>query len=218
MHPSMRCPPFVSDLILATLGPAKKILSFRKRQMIFAVGDRSDFMFFIQHGSVKLTVGSREGKEAVTAVLDGKQFFGEEVLFANRFPRSSNAIAVTDLQVAPIERNAILRVLSHNREVCEAFISSLVGLIAHLNAELADCLLYNSEQRLIRAMLSISKASKPDAFQRVPQLSQQDLASMIGTSRQRVNMLMQRFKRLGFVDYAHGLRVHGSIRGLVRED
>jgi len=91
-----------------------------------------------------------------------------------------------------------------------------VGLIAHLNAELADCLLYNSEQRLIRALLSISKASKPDAFQRVPQLSQQDLASMIGTSRQRVNMLMQRFKRLGFVDYAHGLRVHGSIRGVVR--
>jgi len=89
--------------------------------MIFAVGDQSDFIFFIEHGSVKLTVGSREGKEAVTAVLDGKQFFGEEVLFANRFPRSSNAIAVTDLQVAPIERNAILRVLSHNREVCEAF-------------------------------------------------------------------------------------------------
>jgi CRP-like cAMP-binding protein len=217
MHPSTRAP-FVSDLILATLGRTKKILSFRKGQMIFAAGDRSDFIFLIQHGSVKLTVGSREGKEAVTAVLEAKQFFGEEILFANRFPRSSNAIAVTDLQVTPIERNALLRVLSHNRELCEAFISSLVGLIAHLNGELADSLLYNSEQRLIRALLSISKASKPDAFQRVTHLSQQDLASMIGTSRQRVNALMQRFKKLGLVDYSHGLRVHGSMRWLVREE
>jgi len=186
--------------------------------MIFAAGDRSDFIFFIEDGSVKLTVGSRAGKEAVTAVLHEKQFFGEEVLFANRVPRSSNAIAITDLQVVPIERNAMLRVLSRNPEMCEAFISSLVGLIAHLNGELADGLLYSSEQRLIRTLLSVSTPSKPGTFPRVLQLSQQDLASMIGTSRQRVNVLMQRFKKLGLVDCSHGLRVHGSIRKLVRED
>ncbi len=217
MHVSM-APPCVSDLVISTLGPTKRTLYFRKRQVVFAVGDRSDFMFVIEHGSVKLTVGSRGGKEAVIAVLDEKQFFGEDVLFANPFSRSSNAIALTDLQVAPIERNAMLRVLCRHREVCEAFISSLVGSLAHLNGELADSLLYNSEQRLIRALLSISKASEPDGFQRVPQLSQQDLANMIGTSRQRVNTLLQRLKKLGFIDYCDGLRVHGSIRGLVRGD
>ena len=211
-------PPFVSELILATLGPPKKTLCFRKRQMIFAVGDRSDFMFFIEHGSVKLTVGSREGKEAVIAVLHEKQFFGEEVLFAKPFSRSSNAIALTDLQVVPIERNDMLRVLCRHREVCEAFISSLVGSLAHLNGELAASLICNSEERLIRALLSISKAPKADRFQRVPQLSQQDLASMIGTSRQRVNALVQRLKKLGVVDCSHGLRVHGSIHNVMREN
>ncbi len=217
MYPSMG-PPFVSDLILSALGTTKKTLHFRKRQMIFAVGDRSDFMFFVEHGSVKLTVCSREGKEAVTAVLQEKQFFGEEVLLANRFPRSSNAITVTDVQVAPIARHAILRVLLNNREVREAFVSSLVGLIAHLNGEVADSLLCNSEQRLVRALLSISKASNPDAFHGVPQLNQQDLASMIGTSRQRVNALMQGFKKLGLIDCSHGLRVHGSIHRLLPGD
>lgn len=186
--------------------------------MIFAVGDRSDFMFFIEHGSVKLTVGSREGKEALIAVLHEKQFFGEEVLFTKPFSRSSNAIALNDLQVAPIERNAMLRVLCRDRELCEAFISSLVGSLARLNGELAASLIYNHEQLLIRALLSISRASKADGFKRVSQFSQQDLASMIGTSRQRVNALLQRFKKLGLVDYSHGLRVHGSIHSLVREN
>ena len=217
MHPPIG-PPFVSDLILAALGAPKKTLSFHKKQMIFAAGDRSDFIYFIEHGSVKLTVGSRAGKEAVTAVLHGKQFFGEEVLFVSCVPRSSNAIAITDLQVVPIKPNALLRVLSRNPEICEAFISSLVGLITHVNGELADALLYSGEQRLIRALLSVPKSSKPGVFPRVLQLSQQDLASMIGTTRQRVNVLIQRFKKLGVVDCSHGLRVHGSIRKLVEED
>lgn len=111
----------------------------------------------------------------------------------------------------------MLRLLFRNPEICAAFVSSLVGSIAHLNGELADALLYGSQQRLISALLSVSNASEPGTFPRVLQLSQQDLASMIGISRQRVNMLMQRFKKLGVVDCFHGLRVHRSIRGLSRE-
>ena len=216
MRPPLR--PFVSDLVLASLGPGRIMLRFRKRERIFAVGDRSDLMFFIDNGAVKLTVGSPEGKEAVTAILDAKQFFGEEALVGRRFPRSTNAVALTDVQVTPIERGAMLRMLFTNKELFSSFISTLVGLITHLNEELADSLLYNSEQRLVRALLSIAQLREGEEFQRLPAISQQDLASMIGTSRQRVNALMQRFKKLGLVDYSRGLRIHGSIRGFAQSE
>lgn len=215
MHPSLRHP-FVSDLVLAGLGPARRMLRFRKRQMIFAAGDRSESIFFIDNGAVKLTVGSTQGKEAVTAVLDGKQFFGEEALVDRRFPRSTNAIALTDVQLTPIERDDMLRLLFTNKELFSSFLSTLVGVITHLNEELADSLLYNSEQRLVRALLSVARLNEGEEFRRLPPISQQDLASMIGTSRQRVNALMQRFKKLGLVDYSRGLRIHGSMRGFTK--
>ena len=217
MRPSLRYP-FVSDLVLASLGPARRMIRFRKRQRIFAVGDYSDSMFFIDKGAVKLTVGSAEGKEAVTAILDGKQFFGEEALVGRRFPRSTNAVALTDVQITPIQRVDMLRMLFTNKELFSSFLSTLVGLITHLNEELADSLLYNSEQRLVRALLSIAQLKEGEEFQRLPPISQQDLASMIGTSRQRVNALMQRFKKLGLVDYSRGLRIHGSIRGFTKSE
>jgi CRP/FNR family transcriptional regulator, cyclic AMP receptor protein len=203
MYPSLRHP-FVSDLVFASLGPARRMLRFRKRQMIFAVGDHSDSMFFIDKGAVKLTVCSPEGKEAVTAILDGKQFFGEEALAGRHFPRSTNAVALTGVQLTHIERDDMLRLLFTNKELLSSFLSTLVELIKHLNEELADSLLYNSEQRLVRALLSVAELDEGDDVQRLPPISQQDLASMIGTSRQRVNVLMQRFKKLGLVDYSHG--------------
>jgi len=211
MRPSPRCP-FVSDFVLASLGPARRMLRFRTAQRIFAVGDHSDSMFFINNGAVKLTVGSPEGKEAVTAILYGKQFFGEEALVGRRFPRSTNAVALTNVQVTPIERGDLLRLLFTNKELFCSFVSTLVGLITHLNEELAGSLLYNSEQRLVRALLSIAQLKEGKEFQLLPPISQQDLASMIGTSRQHVNALMQRFKKLGLADYSRGLRSHGPIR------
>jgi CRP/FNR family transcriptional regulator, cyclic AMP receptor protein len=166
---------------------------------------------------VKLTVCSPEGKEAVTAILDGKQFFGEEALAGRHFPRSTNAVALTGVQLTHIERDDMLRLLFTNKELLSSFLSTLVELIKHLNEELADSLLYNSEQRLVRALLSVAELDEGDDVQRLPPISQQDLASMIGTSRQRVNVLMQRFKKLGLVDYSHGLRIQASIRGFKKK-
>lgn len=216
MHPSLRHA-FNSDLLLASLGSDRRVLRFRKRQMIFAVGDDSESMFFIDHGAVKLTVGSTEGKEAVVAILQGKQFFGEEALAGRGFPRSTNAIALTDVQLTPMDRDGMLRLLFSKKELFSSFLSTLVASITHLYQELADSLLYSSEQRLVRVLLSIAQLNESDRVQRLPPISQQDFASIIGTSRQRVNALMRRFKKLGLVDYSPGLRIHDSIRGFQKE-
>ena len=215
LSPTCQAPSYVLLNCLAKVG---KTTPFLKRQVIFSIGDRSDALFLIQAGSVKLTVASREGTEAVTSVLERGQFFGDEALDPQWLPRSTNAIALSNVRVARIERETILHGLLTNPDVCAAIISHLVRQVATLRQEMADTLLYNSEQRLARALLSLLQLGEPDDPQAVPNLSQQDLADMIGATRQRVNALMQRFRELGFVDYSRGLRVHSSIRNVAGID
>jgi CRP/FNR family transcriptional regulator, cyclic AMP receptor protein len=202
------------DPLLSLLANTGKTALFGKRQVIFSVGDRSDALFLIQSGIVKLTVASDEGTEAVTSVLEREHFFGDEALDPERLSRSTNAIALTGVQVVRIHRDTIFRVLRSNPEICAAFMSYLVRQVAHLRQELANTLLYNSEQRLARALLSLVQFGKANDPQAVSNLSQQDLANMIGSTRQRVNALMQRFREMGFVDYSRGLRIHSSIRNV----
>jgi CRP-like cAMP-binding protein len=208
-------PNFVLLNCLAEIG---KTTPFLKRQVIFSIGDRSDSLFLIQAGSVKLTVASREGTEAVTSVLERGHFFGEEALDPRWLPRSTNAIALSNVRVARIEREIILRGLLTNPDACAAIISHLVRQVATLRQELANTRFYNSEQRLARALFSLLQLGEPDDPQAVPDLSQQELADMIGATRQRVNALMQRFRELGFVDYSRGLRVRRSIRNVAGVD
>ena len=205
-------PSFNLYSLLGKVSHARKTVLFRKRQIIFSVGDRSDSIYFIESGSAKLTVTSAKGREAVIAVLERGRFFGENALDADRLPRSTNAIALTELRAARIEREAMLRLLRAEQDVCHSFISCLIRNAEELKGELANNLLYASEQRLARALCSLSQLSEHDPYQRVPQLSQQELANMIGITRQRVNVLLKRFKNLGFIDYANGLKVYRSIR------
>lgn len=202
------------DPLLSLLAKTGKTSLFLRGQVIFSVGDRSDALFLIQSGIVKLTVGSRKGTEAVTSVLQREHFFGDEALDPERLSRSTDAIALTSVRVVIIHRDTIYRVLRSNPEICAAFMSYLVRQVAHLQQELADTLLYNSEQRLARALLSLVQFGKANEPQAVPNLSQQVLANMIGSTRQRVNALMQRFREMGFVDYSRGLRIHSSIRNV----
>jgi CRP/FNR family cyclic AMP-dependent transcriptional regulator len=202
------------DPLLNSLCAARKTLLFRKRQTIFSVGDRSDSIFFIERGTAKLTVTSVEGREAVVTVLDAGHFFGEGALHADRLPRANNAIALTDLRAWRIERETMLRLLRNDRDISLAFTSYLIQLVEQLRGGLSDSLLYASEQRLALALLSAAPLGNNDDWQRVPNLSQQDLANMIGTTRQRVNALMRGFWKLGFIDYSRGLRVHSSIRSV----
>jgi CRP/FNR family cyclic AMP-dependent transcriptional regulator len=185
-----------------------KTLSYRKRQMIYAAGDRSDSFFLIKQGGVKLTIVSQQGKEAVTAILDHGEFFGSESLDPAPFPRATSAVALSALQVVKVQRDAALELMYSDREFCATLTGNLVRQIAYLHHEMSDSLLYDTEQRLARTLVQV--ATNND--QCIPNLSQQELANMIGSTRQRVNVLMQRFRKLGFIYYSHGLRVHNSMR------
>jgi CRP/FNR family transcriptional regulator, cyclic AMP receptor protein len=203
--------------LLQYLGHAGTSVKFRRRQVIFAVGDRSDSLFLIERGSVKLTVNSEEGREAVIAVLGQGSFFGESALATKRFDRSVNAIALTDVRTARIARDSVLHLL-HAGGACEDLVSCLVELISQRSDDLANTLLYSSERRLARALLAMSRLSQQEDDHRIPRVSQQDLANMVGITRQRVNVLIKRFHKLGFIDHSTDLKVYRSITTAAGKD
>jgi CRP/FNR family transcriptional regulator, cyclic AMP receptor protein len=211
LRPSAR-ESFGINTLLSSLGQARRKVFFRKKQIIFSVGSLSDSILFIESGRVKLTITSAQGHEAVLNVLDRRHFFGEEALYFAPMSRTTNAFALTDVRATRIERGPMLDLLHRNGDVSGHVTSMLIRLIAHLTEELADNLLYASEQRLARALVSLREPCRDEEYGSVPNLSQQELGNMIGLTRQRVNTLMRRFRKLGFVDYNAGLRVHKSIR------
>jgi CRP-like cAMP-binding protein len=189
------------DLVLNSLGNARKVDYFRKKQIIFSRGDRSESVFYIQKGGVKLVVTSRQGKEAVIEVLNGGSFFGENALAPNRHRRPNQmAIALTDVRAVRIDPDTMLHMLHKNVDVCDAFISSLIELRVRVQENFANNLLYSSEERLALALSSIAQ-SHQDA-EASPKLTPQELANMIGITRQRVNVLLKRFRESG----GHSLR------------
>src|SRR5581483_10883018 len=140
--------------------------------------------------------------EAVIAVVDGGGFFGEGSLDPRRLPRPNDAIALTEVHVAKIERGAMLQLLHTDKQMNDFFLLFLVRQIARMKEEHADSILYSSEKRLALVLASIAKLGTDGQSQMAPRLSQQDLANMLGLSRQRVNILMKRFLKLGFIHYA----------------
>ena len=217
MQPSTPARPSIWPL-LSSLGSDIKIAYFCKNQTIFSRGDRSDSIFYIQEGSVKLTLTSRHGKEAVIAVLAAGSFFGDTAFAADCPPRANHAVALMDVRAARIDPDAMLRLIHRDEYVCDAVISSLTSLKTTISGNLGDNLLYSSEERLARALLWIAKLYEHPERQPYPKLRQQDLANMIGITRQRVNFFLKRFQKSGFVDYGAGLRIHSSIMKVVGED
>jgi CRP-like cAMP-binding protein len=208
---------FDVELFLARAGRSRKPVVFHKGQVIFSMGDRSDAIYFIKSGSVKLTVTSAEGREAVLGIRRSGDFVGEEVIDPNGLPRGTDATALAEVHASRIGRNSILGLLNFDQDLWNWFSTSLVRLLAKINEQLADSLLYASEQRLARVLVLLVCA--PGVANRkdnklLADLSQQDLANMIGVTRQRVNFLMKKFSKLGFIDYSGGLRIHESIRGI----
>jgi CRP/FNR family transcriptional regulator, cyclic AMP receptor protein len=154
----------------------------------------------------------------VVAVLNGGSFVGEAVLETDQTPSVYRATALTDTTVRVTDRKAMQKLLHANSEFCDAFILFLLNSVATAREELSDKLLYSSEKRLALALVSVARLSGAVQSQRLPRISQQELASMVGLTRQRVNFLMTRFKRLGYIDYVDGIRVNSSIRGLTTRD
>ena len=204
---------------LATIGEGRKVVFVRKKQPIFAQGDPSDAVFYIQNGKVKLTVVSNDGKEATIGILSEGDFFGEGCLAAQS-RRMGSATALTDAAVLRIEKSAMMRVLHREHTLSDMFVAYLLARNIRFEEDLVDQLFNSSEKRLARILLLLAhfgKEGTPETV--VPKIGQETLAEMVGTTRSRVSFFMNRFRKLGFIDYnSKGLQVHSSLLNVVLHD
>jgi CRP-like cAMP-binding protein len=209
---------FQPDVFLARNGLGRKIMAFEKRQTLFSQGDDADAIFYIQKGRVKLTVISKRGKEATIALLGAGEFVGEECIAAIQPQRMATAAALTACTALRIDRKEMVRVL-HEKAFSEVFVSYLLTRNIRFQEDLIDQLFNSSEKRLARALLLLAQFGKEGVPETViPKISQETLAEMIGTTRSRVSFFMNRFRKLGFIEYNGKLRVHSSLLNVVLHD
>ncbi len=204
---------------LASIGEGRKILSFRKKQNIFSQGDPANAVFYLQKGKIKLTVVSKTGKEATIGILNDGMFFGEGSI-AGQALRMSSATAATDCTVLRIDKEPMMQALHREHTFSDLFVAYLLARNIRYEEDLVDQLFNSSEKRLARILLLLARFGKEGSPETVvPKISQQTLAEMVGTTRPRVSFFMNRFRRLGFVDYSGGgLRVHSSLLSVVLHD
>ncbi|PNE09988.1 MAG: Crp/Fnr family transcriptional regulator [Beijerinckiaceae bacterium] len=212
-------PSFNPKSFLAKVGDGRSIERYRKDQIVFSQGDPADAVFYIESGKVKITVVSEQGKEAVVAMLGTNDFFGEGCL-AGQALRMATVATMTDSVIVRLEKAAILRVIHQEPAFSEIFITHLLGRAIRVEADLVDQLFNSSEKRLARLLLLLAnfgKEGKPEPM--IAKISQQTLAEMIGTTRSRVSFFMNKFRKLGFIDYnGGGLEVHNSLLNAVLHD
>jgi len=191
---------------------------YRKKQIIFSQGSPADAVFYIEKGKVKLTVVSTRGKEAVVAILDAGDFFGEGSL-AGQPLRMATATSMTECSILRVRKETMMRMLHNERQLSELFMAYLLSRNARIEEDLVDQLFNSSEKRLARILLLLTRFGKDGQHEHiVPRISQETLAEMVGTTRSRVSFFMNKFRRLGFVDYNGGLQVHSSLLGVVLHD
>ena len=217
--PKKRARDFNPGTFLANFGEGRKNLTFAPKQGIFAQGDPADSVFYIQKGKVKLTVVSKTGKEATIGILTDGNFFGEGTLAGQAF-RMGSAAAMTDCEIQRIDKKAMMNALHREHAFSDLFVSYLLARNVRYEEDLVDQLFNSSEKRLARVLLLLAHFGKEGAPQAViPKISQETLAEMVGTTRSRVSFFMNRFRKLGFVDYSGGpeggLQVHSSLLGVV---
>lgn len=200
---------------LAKAGAGRTLSTYAKHQAIFTQGEPADAVFYIQKGRVKVTVVSEQGKEAVIAVLGADEFCGESCLVATP-RRLSTAWAITECEIMRIEKSAILRVLHDEPAFSEMFLSHVLARTIRIEEDLVDQLFNSSEKRLARALLLLAnfgKEGRPEPIQ--AKVSHEMLAEMIGTTRARVSFFMNKFRKMGLIDYNGHLEIHSSLLRVV---
>ena len=216
--------PFNLDSFLRKLDTGKTILSSPKNRILFSQGDMTDTVFYIESGKVKVTVISKQGKEAVVAILERGAFVGESCLVGQTV-RTATATTLEDSKIICIDKAVMLPLLKAQPRFAEAFMSYLLVHSIRVQEDLVDQLFNSSEKRLARALLLLAhfgKESKPETV--IAKISQETLAEMIGTTRSRVSFFMNKFRKLGFIDYKDGLHrngglhVHSSLLNVVLHD
>jgi CRP/FNR family cyclic AMP-dependent transcriptional regulator len=212
-------PPFDPNLFLAKIGRGRSLADYRKNQKVFSQGDSADSVFYIQKGQVKLTVVSREGKEAVVAILGVDNPFVGEGCLAGQSIRMATAIAMSECSIMRITKPAMVRVLHDEPTFSELFLRHVLFRNIRIEEDLVDQLFNSSEKRLARVLLLLANFGKEGTPELViPQMSQETLAEIIGTTRSRVSFFMNRFRKLGFIHYNGGLQVHRSLLNVVLHD
>jgi CRP/FNR family transcriptional regulator, cyclic AMP receptor protein len=203
---------------LGKVGAGKTIVKHEKNDIIFSQGDAGNAVFYVQDGKVKLTVVSQQGKEAVVAILDSASFFGEACLAGETF-RMATATALEEATILRIEKQAMIDVLHKERAFSELFMGYVLSRNIRIQEDLVDQLFNSSEKRLARILLLLAhfgKDKQPETA--IAKVSQETLAEMVGTTRSRVSFFLNKFRKLGFIEYNGGLRVHGSLLNVVLHD
>jgi CRP/FNR family transcriptional regulator, cyclic AMP receptor protein len=215
---SNRGSPFNPRVFLTKVGSGTTPLQVRKNEVLFSQGDGAEAVFYLQAGKVKLTVVSQQGKEAVVAILQPGGFLGEGCL-AGQLVCMTTATAVEDSAFVRIDKDAMLRVLHEEPAFAELFTAYLLTHLIRIQEDLVDQLFNSSEKRLARVLLLMAhfgKEGRPEPV--IAKVSQETLAKMIGTTRSRVSFFMNRFRKLGYIDYNGKLHVHSSLLNVVLHD
>ena len=215
-HPSTA---FNPAAFLAKVGNGKRLLHSRKNDVLFSQGDVADAVFYIQEGRVKLTAVSAQGKEAIVAILESKDFLGEGCL-AGQPLRLAGAKALDPSTIVRIDKPAMIQALHEQSAFSELFMAHLLSRNARIEADLVDQLFNSSEKRLARVLLLLAHFGKEDKPELViAKISQETLAEMVGTTRSRISFFMNKFRKLGLIDYnGGGLHIHSALLNIVLHD
>jgi CRP-like cAMP-binding protein len=210
---------FDAAAFLASAGLGRRIIQLAPKEAFFSQGDPADSVFYLQKGRAKVTVVSAAGKEATIALVSSGEFVGEEALAAVAGLRLSAATAITACVALKIRRDEMVRVMHEEHGLSELFLKFLLERSMRIQADLVDQLFNSSEKRLARILLLMAEFGKPgEPEQYIPKISQETLAEMIGTTRSRVSFFMNRFRKLGFIEYNGRIKVHKSLLNVILHD
>ena len=213
-----KTPPVDWEGLLAGISKGKTVIEHTANRTIFWQGEPADSVFFIRQGQVKLSVTSKQGKEAIVAILEAGEFFGEGCL-AHQPLRMATATAMTDCTLARVERQAMVRLLHEEHGVSETFVSHLLSRNIRFEADLVDQLFNSSEKRLARALLLLAHyGAEGQTHLVLPRVNQENLAQMIGTTRSRVSHFMNKFRKHGLIEYNGGLKINSGLLSVVLHD
>lgn len=208
---------FNAQAFLDSAGAARRVLEFPRNGVIYSQGDRADSVFYVQRGHVKLSVVSSAGKEAIVGMLKAGDFFGEGCLAGQRV-RMGTARARSATTVVTVSKAKMLRLLRQQHTMSDLFIAYILGRNIRIEEDLVDQIFNSSEKRLARTLLILAQYGATEPLAVLPAVSQETLAEIVGTTRSRVNFFMNKFKKLGFIDYRQGLRVNKSLLSVVLGD
>ncbi len=210
---------FDPTVFLAQAGIGRKIVHFKAKEPLFSQGDAADCIYYIQNGRAKLTVISKAGKEATIALIMAGDFVGEESLAGSPGLRMATAIAITPCSALKIDRAEMIRAMHEEHSFSDMFLKFLLERSMKTQADLVDQLFNSSEKRLARILLLMADFGQPgEPESMIPKISQEMLAEMIGTTRSRVSFFMNRFRKLGFIEYNGDIKVHKSLLNVVLHD